>query len=410
MALSFLGENILQGRIRGGYKMDQLERINRIIQEYDSQGWHRTGTLTDHESADWLLGKVLELGLSAEKESFELPMVVLGDCYLQVADKVIPGLPMYDGSFTSLEGVDGRLGLVGSNADMWVGATRRGQDSLSGADRFGGLQDIQSARLSLNLKGLVAVTVGGSPGLMASNAPKFWDPFGPPVLQVSSEFGDLLQESATRQTESRLVVHVERKDSESFNIVGRIKGLDSTLAPLVVMTPRSGWWHCAGERGGGLACWLEVMRIMSQTESDRDVIFLSTSAHELGMYGIEPFLSKRPGFVKYASNWIHFGANIGASQEPRVRLSATHEYLATYVKSALNTFEVYPEPDVAPQGTIVGGESQAVAAQGGRLVSMVGGNALFHIESDRWPEAIDVTAIARIANSFSDVATRLAKA
>ncbi|SVC50094.1 uncharacterized protein METZ01_LOCUS302948, partial [marine metagenome] len=101
MALSFLGENILQGRIRGGYKMDQLERINRIIQEYDSQGWHRTGTLTDHESADWLLGKVLELGLSAEKESFELPMVVLGDCYLQVADKVIPGLPMYDGSFTS---------------------------------------------------------------------------------------------------------------------------------------------------------------------------------------------------------------------------------------------------------------------------------------------------------------------
>ena len=147
-----------------------------------------------------------------------------------------------------------------------------------------------------------------------------------------------------------------------------------------------------------------------ETESDRDVIFLSTSAHELGMYGIEPFLSKRSGFVKYASNWIHFGANIGAAQESRVRFSATHEYLATYVKAALSTFEVYPEPDVAPQGTIVGGESQAVAAQGGRLVSMVGGNALFHIESDRWPEAIDVTAIARIANSFSYVATRLAKA
>ena len=390
--------------------MDRLERIDRIIQEYDSQGWHRTGTLSDHESADWLLGKVLEEGLLAEKERFELPMVVPGDCYLQVGDRVIPGLPMYDGSFTSLEGVDGRLGLVGSTTDIWVGATRRGQGGLSDHDRFGELQDIQSARLSLNPKGLVAVTLGESPGLMASNAPKFWDPFGPPVLQVSSEFGDLLQEFAIRQTEIRVVVHVERMDSESFNIVGRIKGLDSTLAPLVVMTPRSGWWHCAGERGGGLACWLEVMRTISQTGPDRDVIFLATSAHELGMYGITPFLSERTDFVRYAANWIHFGANIGASQEPRVRFSATHEYLATHVKAALRTSEVYPEPDIAPQGTIVGGESQSVAAQGGRLVSVVGGNALFHIESDRWPEAIDVAAIARIANAFSEVAMTLASA
>ena len=52
--------------------MDQRERISRIIKEYDSQGWHRTGTKTDHESAGWLADKVQELGLDVEAERFKL--------------------------------------------------------------------------------------------------------------------------------------------------------------------------------------------------------------------------------------------------------------------------------------------------------------------------------------------------
>ena len=62
----------------------------------------------------------------------------------------------------------------------------------------------------------------------------------------------------------------------------------------------------------------------------------------------------------------------------------------------------------APRGTTVGQESQVVARRGGRVVATVGGNALFHLESDRWPGAVDVEAVARFANAYSDVARSLA--
>jgi len=34
----------------------------------------------------------------------------------------------------------------------------------------------------------------------------------------------------------------------------------TNYAPRWVLAQRSGWWHCAGERGGGLACWLEDIK------------------------------------------------------------------------------------------------------------------------------------------------------
>jgi hypothetical protein len=33
-----------------------------------------------------------------------------------------------------------------------------------------------------------------------------------------------------------------------------------SLAPVVVITPRSGWWACASERGPGIAAFIELAR------------------------------------------------------------------------------------------------------------------------------------------------------
>ena len=46
---------------------------------------------------------------------------------------------------------------------------------------------MQAARESAGHRVLVAVTVGQRPGLLAMNPVAFWEPFGPPVLQVDSE-------------------------------------------------------------------------------------------------------------------------------------------------------------------------------------------------------------------------------
>jgi hypothetical protein len=378
--------------------LDQSQRIARIIGEYDSQGWHRTGSVVDHESARWLADLVSETGVDVSLEPFELSRIDPGECYLEVGGKRIPGLPMFDGAFTSAEGIRGRLGPVGSPAEIGVGGV-----SLAGGED----EALTVSRRSGDHRALVAVTVGGRPGLMPSNAPQFLSPFGCPVLQVGSEAQALLNEYIERGPEARLVAAVTRAPADSFNVVGRIDGRDRSLPPLVVMTPRSGWWQCASERGGGLACWLEVMRAIHETSPQRDVIFVATSGHEVGLYGIHAFLEHREGMARNAFAWIHFGANIGAAEGPPGRFAATDQGLKEQVRTALDAAGM----GHAGPGDRFPSESGVVVSQGGKVAALVAqGNAVFHLKSDRWPGTVDVNTVAGYANAFADLAVQLSAA
>jgi hypothetical protein len=50
-----------------------------------------------------------------------------------------------------------------------------------------------------------------------------------------------------------------------------------------------------------------------------------------------------------------------------------------------------------PRGTIPGGEAEVVHRGGGRYVSVIGSNALFHNPADRGQDAVNVGEIARFA-------------
>ena len=60
------------------------------------------------------------------------------------------------------------------------------------------------------------------------------------------------------------------------------------------------------------------------------------------------------------------------------------------------------------RGTVPGGEAEAVHRGGGRHVSIIGRNALFHNQADRGPDAIDPGVIARFVDIFTTVAKRVA--
>ena len=54
----------------------ELERrIGRVVTEYERQGFHRTGTVVDRRSADWLYEQVRRIGLVPARESFALSRV-----------------------------------------------------------------------------------------------------------------------------------------------------------------------------------------------------------------------------------------------------------------------------------------------------------------------------------------------
>ena len=71
-------------------------------------------------------------------------------------------------------------------------------------------------------------------------------------------------------------------------------------------------------------------------------------------------------------------------------------------------FDGLPELTVFPTGQIYGGEAQQIHSRGGRYVSIVGHHALFHQESDRWPHAVDVSALTAYATALATLALRLA--
>jgi hypothetical protein len=66
--------------------------------------------------------------------------------------------------------------------------------------------------------------------------------------------------------------------------------------------------------------------------------------------------------------------------------------------------------EVRPREAIPVGEAGNIYQGGGRYISMVGRNGLFHHRADRWPDAVDVNAVASYARAFVTVALTLAKA
>jgi hypothetical protein len=53
--------------------------------------------------------------------------------------------------------------------------------------------------------------------------------------------------------------------------------------------------------------------------------------------------------------------------------------------------------DVAPKTVVPTGETRDIHRAGGRYITLVGSNPLFHLPDDRWPHAVDADAVTRVA-------------
>jgi len=376
------------------------QRITQIIGDFEQQGYHRTATPVDHLSGDWLADQVRRCGLKPDREMFTIDRVDLVSAVLSVEGRRIDGIPLFDGGFTDAAGISGRLGALGSDAP--IGLTEI-------APNAAGAGALMEARRQNRHRAIVVITRGGRPGLCPSNAESFLHPFGPPVLQLSSEESGFLDVLAKRSAEVSLFARVSRTRAEAFNVSSTIKGANPALPPLVIMTPRSGWWSCAGERGGGIACWLELMRAIHREKPARDIIFIASSGHELGQLGIEIHCERRPELIKGCLAWIHFGANVGAAQDPGNTIQASDDEMEKTMAESLTAAALSIDRRV-PRGTAPGGEAGVIHRGGGRYMSIIGRNALFHNRADRGPQAIDAAVIARFASAFTAIARTLAGA
>ncbi len=379
------------------------QRVAAVVEAYDAQGNHRTATAADNTCAEWLVEEIRQAGLEPSLEPFMVTRIDPLSCHLRVAGRRIEGVPLCDATFTDAGGIRGTFGSLGSDADIALVESEpfmlvEPRRELGGA--------LAQARHSAH-KGIVILTRGSRPGLFLLNAPSYRSRFGPPALQVSSAETDWLMAQARQLAEVELVVNVRTAASQAFNVTTRVTGSDPDLAPLVVTTPRSGWWQCASERGGGLACWLEMISVLATARPTRDCLFAAFSGHEIGFLGIDAYLIPRAELVKRASVWIHLGANIGAPRQPNLVQMADafmEQWIATALKREGLAVDHKAEPGLVPRG-----EAGTLHRGGARYVALVCGTEVFHNTADRWPDAIDIASLARYAHALADGALLLAQ-
>jgi hypothetical protein len=379
-------------------------RLADVIAAYDAQGNHRTATPADNASAEWLATQVRQAGAEPSLEPFTLSRVDPLSCYVRIADRRVDGVPLFDATFTGANGVRGTLGLIGSDAEIGLAETEPSRLTQPGSEA-------QRARLAAvreaRHKAVILITRGARPGLFLLNAPAFKAPLGPPVLQISSTEAEWLKSQAQQGAEVGLVVHVERIPAQAFNVVVQIAGSDPRLAPLVITTPRSGWWQCASERGGGIACWLETIRLLATEKPARDCLFVAMSGHELGGLGGQAYLDRHKDLAKRALAFIHFGANIGAPRQPNL-IQASDDALEQWAVAAMEREGLTVNRKAAHDATPLG-EAAIFKHAGGRYVAPVCDSDVFHNQADRWPDTVDVAALARYARAFANGALQLAQ-
>ena len=378
-------------------------RIAEIISEYAGQGIHRTGTDVDNQSADWLMRRIEALGVSATETGFEFQRLQPIRTELSLATTTILGVPLYDSLYTDENGITGSIGELGSDADIGVAMSLPFASSTNG-------RLIHAARKQGKHKAIVIVTDSQLPGdgVALLNAEDFSSPFGPPVLQVANKHWPGLQSAMKSGMLARLVVHCEYVRATARNVEARVEGSNPDLAPIVVMTPRSGWWANASERGGGIACFLEIMKAVKAMAPERDVIFTANTGHELGHTGLDLFLHNNPTLIKDAHVWIHLGANFAARLGSEIRLQYSDDAAVAHLEPWLKGNGLTPGT-LTPMGQRPLGEARNVYDGHGRYISILGRNGLFHHPADQWPNAVDLDLTTKWVKAFAQLTVALSR-
>lgn len=261
------------------------EELYRLVEQYAALGDHRTGTPVDAATIDWFAAELRAIGATVTPSPYEFPRYDTR-WRLRVDGQEIPSLPVfYEGT--------GRV----QAADPAVAALDVGP-----AGSLDGLGVPVEAARRAGRPALVLATITPTGRLVAANrAPGAYS--GLPVVCVA---GAVAEQLATATVELDLEARVV--PGRSANVVGRL-GPAGAPDPVVVTTPLSGWFRCAGERGTGIAIALSLARQLAET---RPVTVLGTTGHELGFVGLRRHLERatdRPAAV------IHLGASAAARGE-----------------------------------------------------------------------------------------------
>ncbi len=295
--------------------VEDLASVAADLRRYVDLGIKQAGGEGDNACGAWLAAELEHAGFAVERQYFSVPYFDPGRCELSCGAARATVWPQPIVVPTPVGGVAGpivRVDADGNAAAPLAGALAlvdlpHGRWSTALAPRIRGPID---AAFAAGARAVIAVTNGPTGQVIALNTDGRRPLFTGPVALLAPDDAAPLLAAAARGEHA--VLHLTGRGGRrpAFNLVGRLdRGLGRWL---VVSTPRSGWFACAGERGGGIAAWLALLRWASQAVRDHDLAFICNSGHEYEYLGAEEMLATAVPRPEATAFWLHLGANLAS--------------------------------------------------------------------------------------------------
>ena len=382
-------------RLRSRDYMSGAELYEDVV-SYCELGEHRTGSEDDLETADWLYRSLRRVQVDAKRHPFALPQFILERHRLLLGDEALESFPLWPPRVTdtplsgplrymtgpeTLPRLDNAIAMV----DLPPG------DSLTpDSAHTEVLQRIEATGAA----GILAVTPHPSGELVALNSMRRAVPWRLPILLIGTRTRDTL--IAAEQSAPEVTIEISgehEREAIAYEVVGRIARGPRLI---VVSTPYSGWFRCAGERGPGVALWLALARWAKNSDADTSFAFVASSGHELGASGIRHFMDEHAPAPQAVVSWLHLGAGIGT-----YAYEATDSGYLRTEKSSNRCRLLTNDPAMVPrlvaafadQGleavltNTPRGEMRAIVDRGYEVWGLTGCSAFHHLKQDL-PEAI----------------------
>jgi hypothetical protein len=339
---------------------------------YSNLGKHRTGSADDRKTSKWLADELRKLGAEVQVQvhPYRLRQFFPTAIALKVGDLDMQAFPLWWPKPTGPKPIVGPLVAV---AGSQAAGSLAGKIALVKIDDVPGTALVTDSVVHKLLRpvieagaaGAVLMTRVPSGELVTLNAPSELPPWPLPVLIVGKAQKAAIDRAATAGASTSLLLDGAYDDrAEADEVVGKIGHGSRTV---IVTTPSSGWFHCAGERGPGIALWLGLARWAAQHPSDTTFLFVASSGHEIGGLGVEHFVAKLAPKPADVFTWLHLGAGIAVydydtsgggfrkktTASPMRRLFCSREYVPVLKAAFADLPDIKPIVTDRPNGEMV---------------------------------------------------------
>ncbi len=242
------------------------ERLYALVETYAALGDHRTGTPVDEATRDWFAHEIEQRDGVVERLPYSFEQYV-ANARVTVEGRELHVTPLF---YSGVGEVDSSVPYI-AEIDATVGGSA--PDEVLGVAR------------ALGFRVAVLATSGITGQVIGINRTPS-EPPGPIAVLAPGEEIDALRRGPVHVTVDARVV-----PGTSVTLVGRFATTKRSVGttPVVITTPLTGWFGCAGERGTGIAIALELARELA---TERPVVLVATTGHEIGFIGMHDYLAR----------------------------------------------------------------------------------------------------------------------